>query len=92
MKGGLREKVELATKFGVKVVDGKREIRGDPAYVREACEASLKRLDVDCIDLYYQHRIDTRVPIELTVSFKLILTSSISIIYIHHHIYIYILR
>ena len=90
LKGGLREKVELATKFGVKVVDGKREIRGDPAYVREACEASLKRLDVDCIDLYYQHRIDTRVPIELTVSFKLILTSSISIIYIHHHIYIYI--
>ena len=89
LKGGLREKVELATKFGVKVVDGKREIRGDPAYVREACEASLKRLDVDCIDLYYQHRIDTRVPIELTVSFKLILTSSISIIYIHHHIYMY---
>ncbi|KAK4585585.1 hypothetical protein RGQ29_023008 [Quercus rubra] len=67
LKGGLREKVELATKFGVKVVDGKREIRGDPAYVREACEASLKRLDVDCIDLYYQHRIDTRVPIELTI-------------------------
>lgn len=50
------------------VVDGKREIRGDPAYVREACEASLKRLDVDYIDLYYQHRIDTRVPIEVTVS------------------------
>ncbi|XP_030973491.1 probable aldo-keto reductase 2 [Quercus lobata] len=67
LKGGLREKVELATKFGVTVVDGKREIRGDPAYVREACEASLKRLDVDSIDLYYQHRIDTRVPIEVTV-------------------------
>ncbi|KAK9991332.1 hypothetical protein SO802_026317 [Lithocarpus litseifolius] len=67
LKGGLREKVELATKFGVMVVDGKREIRGDPAYVREACEASLKRLDVDCIDLYYQHRIDTRVPIEVTI-------------------------
>ncbi|XP_075655627.1 putative aldo-keto reductase 2 isoform X2 [Castanea sativa] len=67
LKGGLREKVELATKFGVTVVDGKREIRGDPAYVREACEASLKRLDVDYIDLYYQHRIDTRVPIEVTI-------------------------
>ncbi|KAI5084477.1 hypothetical protein GOP47_0000646 [Adiantum capillus-veneris] len=40
---------------------------GDPAYVREACEGSLKRLDVDCIDLYYQHRIDTTIPIEITV-------------------------
>ncbi|XP_075675392.1 IN2-2 protein-like [Castanea sativa] len=68
LKGGLREKVELGTKFGVTVVDGKREIHGDPAYVREACEASLKRLDVDCINLYYQHHIDTRVPIEVTVN------------------------
>ncbi|XP_031477594.1 probable aldo-keto reductase 4 [Nymphaea colorata] len=64
---GLREKVQLATKFGISFADGKREIRGDPAYVRAACEASLKRLDVDCIDLYYQHRVDTRVPIEATV-------------------------
>ncbi|PIN07677.1 Perakine reductase [Handroanthus impetiginosus] len=47
--------------------DGKRVIRGDPAYVRAACEASLKRLDIDCIDLYYAHRIDTRVPIEVTM-------------------------
>ena len=67
MKGGIREKVELATKFGVKIEDGKREIRGDPAYVRAACEASLKRLGVDCIDLYYQHRIDTSLPVEITV-------------------------
>ncbi|XP_054821278.1 probable aldo-keto reductase 2 [Prosopis cineraria] len=67
LKGGVREKVELATKFGISVEDGKREIRGDPAYVRAACEASLKRLDVDCIDLYYQHRVDTPVPIEVTV-------------------------
>ncbi|KAG2570728.1 hypothetical protein PVAP13_7KG023445 [Panicum virgatum] len=59
LQGGVREKVELATKFG---------IRGDPAYVRAACEGSLKRLGVDCIDLYYQHRIDKRVPIEVTVS------------------------
>ncbi|XAR58175.1 Perakine reductase [Bertholletia excelsa] len=44
-----------------------REVRGDPAYVRAACEGSLKRLDVDCIDLYYQHRIDTRIPIEVTM-------------------------
>jgi len=64
---GIREKVQLATKFGIHFVDGKPEIRGDPAYVRAACEASLKRLDVDCIDLYYQHRIDTKVPIEVTV-------------------------
>ncbi|KAI6693864.1 hypothetical protein NL676_021574 [Syzygium grande] len=66
LKGEVRQKVELATKFGASFVDGKAEIRGDPAYVRAACEASLKRLDVDCIDLYYQHRIDTRVPIEIT--------------------------
>ncbi|XP_059650925.1 probable aldo-keto reductase 2 [Cornus florida] len=67
LKGGMREKVELATKFGISLVDGKREIKGDPAYVRAACEASLKRLDIDCIDLYYQHRIDTRLPIEVTM-------------------------
>lgn len=67
LKGGWREKVELATKFGVNLVDGKREIRGDPEYVRAACEGSLKRLDIDCIDLYYQHRIDTKVPIEVTM-------------------------
>lgn len=48
--------------------DGGMDIRGDPKYVRECCEASLKRLDVDYIDLYYQHRIDPLVPIEVTVS------------------------
>ncbi|KAG5560812.1 hypothetical protein RHGRI_003985 [Rhododendron griersonianum] len=66
LKGEIREKVELATKFGV-TADEKMEVRGDPAFVRAACEASLKRLDIDCIDLYYQHRIDTRVPIEITL-------------------------
>ena len=67
-EGGLRDKVELATKFGFRShPDGRREISGDPDYVREACEGSLKRLGVDCIDLYYQHRVDTRVPIEVTV-------------------------
>eukprot|EP00253_Pinus_taeda_P016093 PITA_16093 len=64
---GIREKVQLATKFGVTYVDGKPELRGDPAYVRAACEASLQRLEVDFIDLYYQHRIDTKVPIEVTI-------------------------
>eukprot|EP00253_Pinus_taeda_P021212 PITA_21212 len=64
---GIREKVQLATKFGITYVDGKPEARGDPAYVRAACEASLQRLEVDFIDLYYQHRIDTKVPIEVTI-------------------------
>ncbi|KAG0512541.1 hypothetical protein BDA96_10G023000 [Sorghum bicolor] len=67
LEGGVREKVELATKFAVSYADGKWEIRGDPAYVRAACEGSLKRLGVDCIDLYYQHRIDKKVPIEVTI-------------------------
>ncbi|XP_050203377.1 probable aldo-keto reductase 2 [Mercurialis annua] len=67
LKGGVREKMELATKFGIVFEDGKREIKGDPAHVRGACEASLKRLQVDSIDLYYQHRIDTSIPIEITM-------------------------
>ncbi|KAH9656787.1 putative aldo-keto reductase 2 [Citrus sinensis] len=67
LKGGFRERAELATKFGIGIVDGKYGYHGDPAYVRAACEASLKRLDVDCIDLYYQHRIDTQTPIEVTI-------------------------
>ena len=66
LQGGMREKVQLATKFGI--TPDLRAIRGDPAYVRAACEASLQRLGVDCIDLYYQHRVDTTVPIEDTVS------------------------
>ncbi|CAL5032935.1 unnamed protein product [Urochloa decumbens] len=64
-QGGVREEVQLATKFGI--TPDLTEVRGDPAYVRASCEASLKRLGVDCIDLYYQHRIDTRVPVEVTV-------------------------
>ncbi|KAM5569801.1 hypothetical protein ABKV19_017024 [Rosa sericea] len=67
LSGGVRDKVELATKFGARSADNKMEIRGEPAYVRAACEGSLKRLGVDSIDLYYQHRIDTRVPTEVTV-------------------------
>ena len=68
LQGGVREKVELATKFAVSFNDGKMEVRGDPAYVRAACEGSLKRLGIDCIDLYYYSRIDQKVPIEVTVS------------------------
>ncbi|GMY32172.1 putative aldo-keto reductase 2, partial [Fagus crenata] len=66
LKGGVRERVELATKFGISFANGNKEIRGDPAYVRAACEASLKRLDIHCIDLYYQHRVDNHIPIEVT--------------------------
>ncbi|KAE8022930.1 hypothetical protein FH972_008692 [Carpinus fangiana] len=67
LKGGVREKVELATKFGISFGDGKKEICGDPASVRAACEARLKHLHLDCIDLYYQHRVDTRIPIKVTI-------------------------
>ncbi|KAI3688390.1 hypothetical protein L1987_82102 [Smallanthus sonchifolius] len=69
LKGVKREEVEVATKFGIKFWEGvgQAEIQGDPEYVRACCEASLKRLDVDYIDLYYVHRIDTKVPIEITM-------------------------
>src|SRR5262245_42357719 len=63
-----RARVVIATKFGNQVLpDGKRAINGRPDYVRSACDASLKRLDMDHIDLYYQHRVDKNVPIEDTV-------------------------
>jgi aryl-alcohol dehydrogenase-like predicted oxidoreductase len=66
---GRREEVQLATKFGnVRGEDGSfRGVRGDAAYVRECCDASLRRLGVDHIDLYYQHRVDPETPIEETV-------------------------
>jgi aryl-alcohol dehydrogenase-like predicted oxidoreductase len=65
---GRRVGVVVATKFGqVRNPAGPNLVNGRPAYVREACEASLKRLGVDVIDLYYQHRVDPSVPIEETV-------------------------
>jgi aryl-alcohol dehydrogenase-like predicted oxidoreductase len=66
---GRRDDVQLATKFGnVRGETGERlGIRGDAAYVRSACDASLERLGVETIDLYYQHRVDPGVPIEETV-------------------------
>ncbi|MEU2172665.1 aldo/keto reductase [Nocardia sp. NPDC019219] len=65
---GRRDDVVLATKFGFANRLGEpTRIRGDAAYVREACEASLRRLGVDHIDLYYLHRVDPQVPIEETV-------------------------
>ncbi|QBR92054.1 aldo/keto reductase [Nocardioides euryhalodurans] len=66
---GRRDEVQLATKFGnERLPDGTRVgINGSPAYVRSACDASLQRLGVDHLDLYYQHRVDRSVPIEETV-------------------------
>ena len=64
-----RDQVVLATKFGnVRAEDGTWQgINGRPEYVRQACDASLRRLGVETIDLYYQHRVDTKTPIEETV-------------------------
>jgi aryl-alcohol dehydrogenase-like predicted oxidoreductase len=66
---GRRDEVVVATKFGnVRGPNGERlGVRGDPNYVKECCEASLRRLGVEQIDLYYQHRVDPDVPIEETV-------------------------
>jgi aryl-alcohol dehydrogenase-like predicted oxidoreductase len=65
---GRRDRVVLATKFGqVRQAGGANLVDGRPEYVPQACEASLKRLGVDSIDLYYQHRVDPAVPIEDTV-------------------------
>ena len=67
---GHRERVIIATKFGILRDPEKAEFRGisgKPDYVRKACEGSLRRLNVECIDLYYQHRVDPDTPIEETV-------------------------
>jgi aryl-alcohol dehydrogenase-like predicted oxidoreductase len=66
---GRREKFVIATKFGIVRGPGPndRSINGRPEYVHQACDASLKRLGIDTIDLYYQHRVDPKTPIEDTV-------------------------
>ncbi|HMI22191.1 MAG TPA: aldo/keto reductase [Gaiellaceae bacterium] len=65
---GRRGEVVLATKFGNRRFDdGRRTIDGSPEYVRSAIDASLRRLNVDYVDLYYQHRVDANTPIEETV-------------------------
>ncbi|RQM07475.1 hypothetical protein DH86_00003142 [Scytalidium sp. 3C] len=65
---GRRDEIFLATKFGNKrTPDGKPTVDGRPEYVKEACKASLERLQTDHFDLYYQHRVDPTVPIEKTV-------------------------
>jgi len=67
LKGGYRDKVVLATKFGQKRTPEGNTVDGSPAYVQQACEASLKRLEIDVIDVYFQHRVDPKVPIEDTI-------------------------
>ena len=65
---GKRNDIFLASKFGNHVKpDGTRDVKSDPEYVKEACDLSLKRLGIDCIDLYYCHRVDGKTPIEKTV-------------------------
>ena len=65
---GRRDEYQIATKFGFeKLPDGTQRINGRPDYIRRACDASLQRLGIDTIDLYYQHRLDRTVPIAETV-------------------------
>ncbi|MGD8353573.1 MAG: aldo/keto reductase [Pseudomonadota bacterium] len=81
---GRRNQFVLATKFGVvRGVDGSfRGVSGRPDYVRKACEGSLRRLGVDHIDLYYQHRVDKEVPIEDTVGAMSRLVEQGKVVYI----------
>jgi len=69
LASGRRDRVVLATKFGIVRTDNpnERAVNGRPEYVRSACEASLRRLGVEVIDLYYLHRLDPATPIEETV-------------------------
>jgi aryl-alcohol dehydrogenase-like predicted oxidoreductase len=69
LRGGLRDKVTIATKFAnMRGINGAfLGVNGHPDYVKSACDMSLKRLGIDHIDLYYQHRVDPNVPIEDTV-------------------------
>jgi len=64
---GKRDKIFLATKFGITTSAGQRGTNGTPEYVKTAVESSLKRLGVETIDLYYLHRVDQSIPIEITV-------------------------
>jgi aryl-alcohol dehydrogenase-like predicted oxidoreductase len=65
---GFRDQVMVSSKFGnIDLPDGKKATNGRPEYVQASCEASLKRMDLDVIDVYYLHRVDPAVPIEETV-------------------------
>ena len=65
-RSGKRSEIFIATKFGI-ADDPERIVNGSPEYVRKAVASSLRRLGVDCIDLYYLHRPDSTVPIEKTI-------------------------
>ena len=68
LPSGQRDKLVIASKFGqTRQPGGANGVDGSPAYVQQACEASLKRLGIETIDLYYQHRVDPNVPVEDTV-------------------------
>jgi aryl-alcohol dehydrogenase-like predicted oxidoreductase len=68
LPGSRRDKIVIVTKFGqTRQPGGANGVDGSPAYIQQACEASLKRLGIDTIDLYYQHRVDPKVPVEDTV-------------------------
>ncbi|MEW6212135.1 MAG: aldo/keto reductase [Acidobacteriota bacterium] len=77
-----RHQAVVATKFGIRRSGDRRWIDGRPEYVREACDASLERLGIDHIDLYYQHRVDTSVPIEDTIGAMADLVRSGKVLYI----------
>lgn len=79
---GRRDQVVVATKFGIRRSEDRRWIDGRPEYVREACDASLQRLGIDHIDLYYQHRVDTNVPIEDTIGAMAELVTSGKVLYL----------
>ena len=63
-----RKQVVIATKFGIKIQDGKQVQDSSPAHIRKSVEGSLKRLNIEAIDLYYQHRVDINTPIEEVAS------------------------
>src|SRR6185436_336732 len=65
---GFRNEVLVSTKFGnIDLPDGGKATNGRPEYLRQCCDASLKRMGIECIDVYYLHRVDPGVPIEETV-------------------------
>lgn len=64
---GQRDKYTIATKCGIRITEAGVTLNSTPEYVKESCEASLKRLGIDCIDLYYLHRYDQTTPIEDTM-------------------------
>ncbi len=65
---GRRDRYVISSKFGnIRLPDGSPSVNGRPEYVQQACEASLKRLGIETLDLYFQHRVDTSVPVEDTV-------------------------